>query len=86
METLVVIKYISNGEKRYIGDLQPNSYSGYLSRRPFADPNVTKFELNEALKLVRTQLIDSIFHIVQIIDSTGKILYDNKETRLTKLN
>jgi hypothetical protein len=83
---MVVIKYISQGEKRYIGDLNQSSYSGYCTKHPFADSNVTKFELAEALLLVRTSLINSPFRIVQIIDNTGKVLYDNKDTRLSYLN
>jgi uncharacterized membrane protein len=66
--------------------LNQSSYSGYCTKHPFTDSNVTKFELAEALLLVRTSLINSPFRIVQIIDNTGKVLYDNKDTRLSYLN
>lgn len=73
----VVIKYISNGEKRYVGDLQQNSYSGYLSKKPFTDPNVQKFELQTALDVVEKSPLKSAFTHYQILDNTGKVYYDN---------
>jgi hypothetical protein len=73
----VVIKYISYGEKRYVGDLQQGSYSGYLSKRPFADPNVQKFDLATALKIVEKSPLKSAFTHYQILDDTGKVYYDN---------
>lgn len=73
----VVIKYISNGEKRYVGGLQQSSYSGYLSKRPFSDPNVQKFDLKTALSAVEKSPLKSAFTHFQILDNTGKVYYDN---------
>ncbi len=73
----VVIKYVSNGEKRYVGDLNQSSYSGYLSKRPFIDPNIQKFDLKTALDAVEKSPLKSAFTHYQILDNTGKVYYDN---------
>ena len=80
----VVIKYVSHGEKRYVGDLQQSSYSGYLSKHPFTDDKVQKFSLNDALRLVKKSLIASPFLIIQVLDATGKTYYDNSADRIIK--
>jgi hypothetical protein len=80
----VVIKIISQGEKKYITNIQGNSFSMMSSKNPFSDPNILKFDLEEALRLVKTSLIDSPFKIIQILDATGKNYYDNISTRIIR--
>jgi hypothetical protein len=84
MENPVVIKMVSSGEKGYVGDYKGPSYpySVYYTKKPFSDPNVQKFNLEDALKIVKTQQIDSIFKLIQIIDAGGKIHYDNYNNRV----
>jgi hypothetical protein len=73
----VIIKYINQGEKRYVGDLQQSSYSGYISKHPFTDPNIQKFDLQTAIDLVEKSPLKSAFTHYQIIDNMGKVYYDN---------
>lgn len=84
MDSPVIIKVVSSGEKGYIGDYKGSSYpySTYYTKKPFSDPNVQKFKLEDALKIVKTQQISSIFKLIQIIDINGKIHYDNYNNRV----
>ncbi|MFA5366571.1 MAG: hypothetical protein WC333_01545 [Dehalococcoidia bacterium] len=83
MENPVVIRKVSHGEKGYVGEYRGPGYpySVYYTNKPFSDPNVQKFELEDALKVVQTTQISSPFEVIQIIDATGKALYDNHNKR-----
>lgn len=80
----VVIKIVSQGEKKYIANIQQSSYSIMSSKNPFSDPNILKFDLEDALNIVKQSLVNSSFNVVQVLDATGKNYYDNVASRIIK--
>jgi hypothetical protein len=69
----VIIKIIKNGEKKYITNIQPNSFSYQSSKNPFNDPEVIKFEPSEALKIA--EKLNSSFYGLSVVDINGKNIY-----------
>jgi len=73
MENPVVIKIIKNGQKNYITKVQPSSFSYQPSKSPFNDPEILKFEPEEALKIA--EKLSSSFYGLSVVDTTGKNIY-----------
>lgn len=68
----VVIRIIHGGLKKYITNIQPNSYSFAVSKNPFNDNDVLKLDLNNALNFVENN--KSFQTKFQVIDMLGKVL------------
>lgn len=73
MENPVVIKIIKNGQKNYITKIQPSSFSYQPSKNPFTDPEVIKFEPQEALKIA--EKLNSSFYGLSVVDVSGNNIY-----------
>jgi uncharacterized membrane protein len=69
----VIIKIIQHGEKKYITNIQPNSFSYQSSNKPFNDPAVLKFEPEEALKIA--EKLNSCFYGLSVVDINGNNIY-----------
>ena len=72
----VVIRLIVHGQKLYITNVQQSSYSFKLSKKPFSDNEVLKFNPDDAFKFVKGIQWSYPNKEVQIIDITGKTLND----------
>jgi len=79
----VIIKIIRDGGKKYITDIQPNSFSYKSSKNPFNDPNVLKFEPEEALKIA--EKLNSSFYGLSVVDINGNNLYHRYDRKINEI-
>lgn len=70
----VVIRIIDGGQKKYVTNIQPSSYSYRTSKNPFGDADVLKLDTNTAMDFAKKH--NSFYKKVQVIDINGNNLYN----------
>lgn len=80
MEDKVIIKVISHGEKKYLTDVQQSSYRMKSSKKPFADPDILKFDIDTAIGIVSQSKFKGFDMKVQIIDINGNNVYNSVDS------
>ena len=70
----VVIRIVVHGQKLYITNVQPSSYSFQLSNKPFSDNRILKFDKDRALEYAKQLQRSYPDRLVQVVDITGKTL------------
>jgi hypothetical protein len=70
----VVIRIVVHGQKLYITNVQPSSYSFQLSDKPFSDKEILKFNKEHALEYAKQLQRSYPDRLVQVVDINGKTL------------
>lgn len=79
----VIIKIIQHGEKKYITKIEQNSFSYQTSSNPFNDPEILKFEPDEALKIA--EKLNSSHYGLSVVDINGKNLYHRYDNKINEI-
>jgi hypothetical protein len=75
-QSKVIIRLIISGRKMYVTNLQRSSLGFKISKNPFNDDQIAKFDLEEALKILPDIQRFYPNKIVQIVDMTGRTVND----------